>query len=71
MAESKRFTLSRIDLSKIAMGALIAIAGALLTYTVETVGQIDFGDYTPIVVAVSGILVNAARKFLAEQQSGN
>lgn len=65
MNENKRFTLSQEDTSKILVGACIAMAGALLTYILEVVGQIDFGEYTPIVVALVSILVNAGRKFIA------
>lgn len=63
---SKRFNLNKEDLGKIATGALIAIIGALLTYITETIGQVELGDYTPIVVAVWSIVANIARKYLLE-----
>lgn len=61
---SYRFTLNKEDLKKIAIGAGIALAGALLTYITETITSVDFGEWTPIVVAIWSILANAARKFL-------
>ena len=61
---SKRYSLNKQDLKKIGIGSLIAIAGALLTYCSEIVGEIDWGVYTPVVVSIAGILINAGRKFL-------
>ena len=63
---SKKFQLNKIDLQKIGTGALVAIGGALLTYLTQTVANIDFGDFTPVAVALSSILVNVARKYIAD-----
>lgn len=49
---------------KIAKGALIATGGALLTYLAQNISQADFGDYTPLVVALASILVNASKEFI-------
>ena len=62
---SLKYSLNKEDLKKIAIGAGIALAGALLTYVSETITSVDFGEWTPIVVAISAILVNAGRKFLS------
>lgn len=62
---SKRFSLNKEDALKIGKGALIAIGGALLTYVAAILGEVDFGVYTPLVVALGGVLVNAGQKFLA------
>lgn len=62
--DSKKYTLNKNDLEKIAVGAGIAVGGALLTYIAQMVTQIDFGPYTPIIVAVVSIFINSARKFL-------
>jgi hypothetical protein len=64
--ESKRFSINKDDLKKIAVGALVALGGALLTYVTETLVQVDFGQWTPLVVSMSSVLINTARKFLAE-----
>ena len=66
---SKRFQLNREDLKKILIGAGVALAGALLTYTTEVVANLDFGDYTPIVVAGWGIVANVIRKLLAGEKT--
>lgn len=63
---SKRFSLNKADMQKVATGALVAIGGALLTYLTQTVANIDFGDFTPVAVALSSILVNVARKYIAD-----
>lgn len=62
---SKKYSLNKEDGLKILKGAGIATGGALLTYILQVVANVDFGEYTPVVVAISGILVNAARKWLA------
>ena len=46
---------------KIGKGALIAVAGALVAYIPEAVTSVDWGSYTPFVVALASILVNALR----------
>lgn len=63
---SKRYSLAREDLKKIGIGAGVAISGALLTYVSETLTQIDFGEWTPIVVSVWSIVANMVRKFISE-----
>lgn len=62
--QSKKFTLNSIDWKNIAKGALIAAAGALLTYLTEVVASVDFGDLTPVVVSGWSIAVNIFRKYL-------
>ena len=61
---SPQFTLNKTDLAKIGKGLVIALAGAALTYLASTIGQVDFGPYTPLVVAVGSTLINAGLKFL-------
>jgi hypothetical protein len=64
MNKSTKYTLTKTDMTKVLVGALIAIGGAFLTYLASAITQIDFGVYTPVVVALSSILINAAKKFL-------
>lgn len=64
---SKEFSLNKKDFSKIGTGLWIAIGGAAITYLLEILPQIDFGDsYTPIVVAIASIGLNTARKYLSK-----
>ena len=64
MNDSKQFSLNNIDYKKILVGAGIALLGALATYLQDTIPSIDFGVYTPIIVAVNSIIINAIRKFI-------
>lgn len=66
--ESKKYKLNKEDGIKIAKGASIAIAGALVVYFAEILPQVDFGTYTPIVVAIASVLVNSARKWLKQNK---
>jgi len=61
---SNQFTFTKDNLIKIAKGAGIAVGGALLTYLSSYISSTDFGVYTPLVVALGGILINASREFL-------
>jgi len=61
---SVQYTLAKSDLQKIAVGAGIAIGGALLTYLSSVVANTDFGVYTPIVTAAWAVVVNVARKYI-------
>ena len=47
---------------KVAKGAGIAAAGAALTYAIEAAPGLDLGQWTPIVVALLSVAVNALRK---------
>ncbi len=63
---NNKFTFTKENMLKIGRGAGIALAGALLTYIASYVSSTDFGIYTPMVVALSGILINAGREFLKD-----
>ena len=63
--KSRKFQLNKTDLTKILTGASIAGAGAGLAFLVETIPFIDFGEYSPFVVALFSILANSVRKYLA------
>lgn len=68
MTESKRFQLNESDGKKILVGAGVALGGALLTYVTALIPNVDFGVWTPAVVALASILVNAGRKLLEGKQ---
>ena len=52
-------------IQKMGKGAIIAGSGAILTYFIENIGSVDFGVYTPIVVAALSILVNIFKEYKA------
>ena len=62
--ESRKLKLNETDMKKVGKGLLIAIGGAVLTYTSQVVMQIDWGLYTPMVVAGSSVLINLGWKFV-------
>lgn len=64
MADSKKYQLNSADGKRILLGAFVACGGALLTYVATLIPNVDFGAYTPLVVALAGVLVNSGRKFL-------
>jgi hypothetical protein len=66
---SKSFSLNSTDFQKIGKGAAIAAGGAVLTYALTVIPQIDFGQYTPLAVALFSTLINAALKFFESQRS--
>jgi len=63
--ESKKFSLNSLDWGKIGIGALIAVGGALATYLEELIPSLDFGSFSPVAVALNGVLINIIRKFLS------
>lgn len=67
MNESKRFSLNKKDVQKILTGAMIAMGGALLTYFAESLKDVDFGQWTPVVTALASIAINAGRQYLSEK----
>ncbi len=67
MENSEKFSLNSKDLKKLLTGLLIALVGAGLTYLTEMIPSVDFGSYTPIVVAGWSVVANAVRKFLVSK----
>ena len=65
MEGSEKFSLNKTDLKKIGKGALIAMAGVLLTYLTKTISNVDFGDWTPAIVGIWSVLVNIANRYLS------
>lgn len=66
MESSPRFSLNNMDWKKIGTGALIAIAGALLTYLTPIITGLDLGASTPIVVVMWSVIANIVRKWMAD-----
>lgn len=62
--KSKVWELSKEDWLKTGKGLLIALGGAALTYFEGLIPNLDFGVWTPAVMALNCALVNLGRKFL-------
>lgn len=54
------------EIKRILIGAGVAMVGALLTYLQDKIPAVDFGSYTPIVVAINSVIVNTVRKLLTD-----
>lgn len=67
--ESKKYSLNKEDALKIGKGAVIAVSGALLSYALIAINQIDFGANTLVIVPVLTILINAGLKFVQGQEA--
>jgi len=68
-SDSPKFSLNTTDLWKAARGLLVVLAGAALTYLVDTIPQVDFGIYSPVIVSVSSTLIELARRYLTDYES--
>lgn len=64
---SPKGSLNSNDWKKIGKGAMIALAGAALTFLAELIPGLDFGKYTLIVVPMLSVLVNAGLKWYQGQ----
>lgn len=56
--------LTKDDLVAVGKGLVIALVGAALTYLTAWISGHDFGTYTPMVVALWGVIVNIVRKWI-------
>jgi len=63
---SERFKFIPEDIKSIVTGAAIAAGGAFATYLLEGLMQMNFGEYTPLIVAVLSVIINAVRKWIGE-----
>jgi hypothetical protein len=53
------------DLRSVGKGAIIAAAGAAVTFLIGALPGIDLGQYTVIIVPVASIVLNFIHKWLA------
>lgn len=58
------FAFDSVTLKKIGKGAIIAGLGAAAVYGLEAVMTMDFGEATPMIVALASILLNAVKEFV-------
>jgi len=65
---SPKYQLTVDDFKKLGTGLGIALLGAGLTYLTEQIPNIDFGQWTPIVVAFWSVVVNTVRKWLTDSK---
>ena len=56
-------------LKKVLKGAAIAGSGAILTYLMAEIPNVDFGPYTAAITAISSVLINAVLKYLETEKA--
>lgn len=61
-----KYSFVGVDWKKIGRGALVATAGALLTYLTAVLPDVVPAEYLPLVTAFWAIVVNVVRKFIEE-----
>ena len=64
-----KFILSKEDWLSVGKGALIAIVGSLLTYVTAFFAKANFGEMTPVIVAVWSVIANIARKWISSNNT--
>ena len=70
-SQSRRFSLDGADLRKLGTGFLVALVGAVATFLSETATSIDFGMWSPFVSMAIGVVVNAIRKWIADNSQAS
>jgi len=68
-SKSEGWSLDGEDAWKILVSCLIVGGGAALTAFEQQMSEQDFGMWTTAVMAVNTVLVNLARKFLADNSN--
>ncbi len=62
--DSPMGSIDLIGLKKVGKGALIAGGAAVLTYVLEALPGVNLGTYTPMIMAIAGIVINFLRKWI-------
>lgn len=65
---SPAFSLTKDDLQKILIGALIALSGATITFLTQLPEMIDWGMWTPMIAALCSIGINLVRKYIIKKE---
>lgn len=63
--EQSKNSFDKASLKKIGKGALIAGGGALIVYLLECLQGMDFGQATPVIVALAAIIINSVKEWRA------
>jgi len=61
----EKYTFDKETIIKILKGSLIAGGGALVIYLLQGVSELDFGAFTPAVVAIASIAINAVKEWMS------
>lgn len=56
-------------LQKVGRGAAIAGGSAMAIYLLQWIMTVDLGAYTPMAVAIAGIIINAIKEFMKGERN--
>ncbi len=62
--EQVALTFDPVTKGKISKGAAIAAGGAALTYLIQSLSGMDYGVYTPMIVALCGVAINTIKEYV-------
>lgn len=60
---SPKYKLNKTDLKSLLRGLLITAGGAVLTWALTQLPNIEFGTYTPFIVPVLALAINTGLKY--------
>ena len=66
MENSTIYKLNKKDGMKILNGFIIALIGAGLTFLTDLIPNVNWGGYTPVVVAIFSTFANAVKKWISD-----
>lgn len=69
MNGSKQFDWNSEDWWKTLKGAVIAGLGALIAFLLARVTQLNFGQFTYVLIPIISALLNAAQRFLSDHST--
>lgn len=70
-SQSKRYSLDRADVRKLGTGFLVALVGAVATFLSDAATSIDFGMWSPFISMAVSVVVNAIRKWIADNSQAS
>ena len=62
-------TLNTTDVQKIVRDALLVGAAATITFCLNSLGAIDLGVYTPMIIPAISVIFNAALKYVKDSST--
>ena len=65
MEKQVAFSFDKATLGKIGRGALIAGGGTAIIYILQVISSMDFGQFTPLAVAIASIGINVCKEYVA------
>jgi hypothetical protein len=70
-SQSKWFSLDQADVRKLGTGFLVALVGAVATFLSDAATSVDFGMWSPFISMAVSVVVNAIRKWIADNSQAS